>query len=666
MNSAFYLKLKFQPDSIGFNSSRNHVPKFSQEVLLSRNLCMKEEVNHLLSTVHGGAVVVEVCLYDEEISKKVNSAHIFYYVWLGKTTNLMDTIEIPHFNPPSASLSNIFEDNTIVSVRFYPTIPTAKDVALIPKGSLDWDVVQHHAGFIESNLLRSLSLITLDQELSISITPSIAAHFTISKIEYVEDRLAENKPDECTRNKRRTKKEVCKISNQTQLIIEPYVAEERNSQEINVSSNGKTIIKNSHEKQTTARAMSANRNWQNLNFQSVSEMVPLRILPQRFRYCNSFLPTPHPASSQPLQNNITVPSIKAQKSSIQTLIHDDDYLDSFLISSAGESCNDVIDSRKEENISSFPWTHNDHYTSESTQSKTTPSRFMKNAQMDIRNSSGKDPKGNENNLGSSALCDAFIHPLYLKTLLELKTSSSSLTNEDLLAFLNDTTYPFLAYVTRSMSSRPSPSGIADRSLVRVYCTEKILPFMISLPSIVERALGVGEYDFVTLILLLRHRPSAPASINLHPISWTQNSKSGKGGLMSSHLDSSKDVAKSSSLSGTELSPELFSTLSLNQVIDAFLRFIQKQSTSSSPFLFAHQSILTLSLPLTLSKNTSIPASKIPSSNLMFSTPTKSPPITSNANTPTKSIPSISTCNMDFLIEFTGINQIKVKGNMSSR
>lgn len=105
MNSAFYLKLKFQPDSIGFNSSRNHVPKFSQEVLLSRNLCMKEEVNHLLSSVNGGAVVVEVCLYDEEISKKVNSSHIFYYVWLGKTTNLMDTIEIPPFNPPSSSFS---------------------------------------------------------------------------------------------------------------------------------------------------------------------------------------------------------------------------------------------------------------------------------------------------------------------------------------------------------------------------------------------------------------------------------------------------------------------------------------------------------------------------------------------------------------------------------
>jgi SpoVK/Ycf46/Vps4 family AAA+-type ATPase len=487
---------------------------------------------------------------------------------------------------------------------------------------MDWDTIQNHAVFVETNLLRQLSVIYLGQELEISITPSISVTLQVEKIEYGPlQSSSSNGYVAKVRETRRTLKEIARINSDTELLVNPSIPSSsssstlsRNTRLAGISSTKPGLIEDQIQENSSNGLLSL------IDLRKISQSLPLRVLPQRYRHQDISL------FSQAAKEFVTSSSSQAvdelntkKETELKSLVEDDNYLNSFL--SNPSSPDDSV----------YPKTRKTLVSSSST-TAAAEAQFIWQV--------------SDNYLDFSVchVCNAFIHPLYLKTIIErqLKLSSptSLLSEKDLEEFISQQSYPFLGMVRRIKPKHEVPSSsFLNEYLVRVYLTEKILPFSISLPSVVEKSLSVAEYDLTTLEIRTRFRSRFPVSVSLQPIIWEDR--------QDDSLDNQEKKENTKDM-------ESLLNLPQNNVIDAFLKFLSRQSQKDSSYLLTHNSLISLTLNPSTFSTSSISSSF---EQLLKSSPLK---LTETGN---ELNPSFS---QDFLIKFSYDSTMKKGSRKSGR
>jgi SpoVK/Ycf46/Vps4 family AAA+-type ATPase len=624
---AFYLKVKYSKKSHG-----SQIGYVQQDVLLPKNVFSRDGMKKYVE--NHTSCVVEVSSYNDQLQNHVLKSEMgsseAYFPWFGKFTDQSDTIEVPTSN--MFKKTRIQEDD-IVCVTLHSKVPEAKSVYVNPKTSRDWDTIQNHAAFVENHLLRQLSVIYLGQELEISITPSISVTLRVDKIEYEPLRTSSSNGYIIkARESAGRVKEVARINSATELLVNP--ADPSSSTSSSVNPNPRSAGLNSDstnliQDQIQESSIRINR-FSLIDLRKMSQSIPLRVLPQRCRHqvVSSFSQADfsHLSSSSTIVDEAST----RKETELDRFLEDEDYLNSFLSNSP---LPDHSLHSKNKKFAATAAATPTAASSSLSSSSSSPSVTLPQSVWQV----------NDNYLDSSIcqVCNAFIHPLYLKTVIErqlkLSSPSSLLTQKDLEEFLTQHSYPFLGLVRRITPKHEVPSSsFLNEYIVRVYLTEKILPFSISLPSIIEKSLSIIESDLVTLEIRTRFRARFPVSVSFQPVIWEDRKDSS--------FDNVENKANKKDM-------ETLMDIAQNNVIDAFLKFLSVQSQKEYSFLLSHNSLI--SLPLSSKQSCSTTTSSFSSSfdHLLKSSPLKLKEMGSEEV-------GLSTFSQDFLVKFSYDSTIK--------
>ena len=235
-------------------------------------------------------------------------------------------------------------DGEIVSVCLHPNINEAEEVYLDPLTKFDWDIVQTQGDYIESFLLRSVSLVHIGQNLTVDISQSLRATLLVQKIKYRSgDEVSFNSDKISTYSE---VQDIAKITNATSLVIAPFVD--------HTAQTGRNITNNYNSLPTQSPATSSEKgtahgsdifdDLDRLDFEVQSDVYPLTVLPRELSYTDTSFNTAHsrlvtppvvppfptPKCTEANGKSIYTPTTPQSTGNGANFELDDAYLDSFM------------------------------------------------------------------------------------------------------------------------------------------------------------------------------------------------------------------------------------------------------------------------------------------------------------------------------------------------
>jgi len=152
--------------------------------------------------------VVGLC-HGHTVVKLLLAPHTEVYISWNGGVSLSDSIEIPR-SIVSKNNSEFLQDGLFCDAVLLCGVSDAVDVSLVPASPVDWDIISTQASFVENNMLKSHTVLYVDQIVLIQIGTSLAAKLIVQSVSLACG--AQVTPDFI----------IGRISNATTLIIAPY------------------------------------------------------------------------------------------------------------------------------------------------------------------------------------------------------------------------------------------------------------------------------------------------------------------------------------------------------------------------------------------------------------------------------------------------------------
>lgn len=418
-----------------------------------------------------------------------------YISWNGGVSQ-SECLEIPISYINNRNLE-VVKDGSYYDVVLICKVQDAVEVELVPVSSQDWDIISTQASYVENNMLKSHTVLFINQTVQVRIGSSLAANLVVKNVSL---RGASPASDFI----------IGRITNATTLIIAPFESPKMDTHCTSESPSEPISIV-----------------WEDVNFEPHTHLQHLHVLPHSSRHRDS-------GFTCDIQN----PHFRdVYDEVVQDL--SDTYLNSFLEDSREQVVQDTLSQTSDvhSNYSSHTNTANDENT-------------------------------------------CYVHPLYFIAAYEAAIQRTLTSTEWATVHTSLTSKVWYGCVEvarrnplHSTSSLPglTTAPLTQHALVTVVLSVQTRPGGISLPASVRRGMNLEAYDLVRLYVINSRMGAVqvPTSITLSRVALSADT------VGDTHT--------------TDTVPE-------SLIKTSFMRLVEANSSSTTPFILHHNQLLSLVLP----------------------------------------------------------------------